>query len=154
MQSFPTFPLAPRYRLDDESPWLEGIDPLRRYWLSANGDRARTAIVDGLRPESFEAFVAQIRQFRALAPGDRLTLGTGSNPATEGSVLCVSNNCYAVETKFEGAPVWHLFDLEALESLLMTAHPDWIPSDRDMALGRRMLERAMVAPAEAMQSAS
>jgi hypothetical protein len=36
------FTLSPRYRLDDELPWLEGIDPSRHYWIRVNGERKIT----------------------------------------------------------------------------------------------------------------
>ena len=42
-----SFPLAPRYRLDDEDAWLVGIDPLRRYWFAANGDETIQVVVPG-----------------------------------------------------------------------------------------------------------
>ncbi|BAY07763.1 hypothetical protein NIES2098_08850 [Calothrix sp. NIES-2098] len=54
-------------------------------------------------------------------------------------IHCVSSNCYAVETEINDAPVWHLFDRETLDSLLMTAHPDWQYAPTDVELGRKLL---------------
>jgi hypothetical protein len=130
----PLFPLAPRYRLDDEQPWLEGIDPARNYWIRINGEEAQTVVIPGLLASSFAEFRTVIQQFRSLQPGAQMKLGRG---ATTVLLHCISNNCYAVEV--QGAAVWHLFDEETLDSLLMTAHPDWICSEKGIELGRRML---------------
>jgi len=45
--------------------------------------------------------------------------------------------------------VWHLFDYESLESLLMTAHPDWRCAPEHLALGRSLLSVAFEQPAAA-----
>lgn len=130
----PLFPLAPRYRLDDEQPWLEGIDPARNYWLWLNGDQQQTVVIPGLLASSLTEFRGLIQQFRSLQPGEQMKLSRG---ATAVYLHCVSNNCYAIEV--QGASVWHLFDEETLDSLLMTAHPDWACSSKGIELGRRML---------------
>ena len=36
------FTLSPRYRLDNELPWLEGIDLSRYYWIRVNKERKIT----------------------------------------------------------------------------------------------------------------
>lgn len=144
MKSF--FPLAPRYRLDDESPWLEGIDPTRHYWLAVNGDQEAIAVLPGLLPESFESFKRAMLTFRALQPGEQMSLSHISGHST---IYCVSQNCYAIEAEFQGALVWHLFDQETLDSLLMSAHPDWQCSPKDLELGRRMLQMSWSQPAAA-----
>lgn len=132
----PLFPLAPRYRLDDELPWLEGVDPSRHYWLKVNGDEALTIVIPGLAVASIEAFKTEVLRFRALQPGEEMEIRRAANHC---SVICVSQNCYAIATEIAGAPVWHLFDQESLESLLRTGHPDWKCSAKDMELGRRRL---------------
>jgi hypothetical protein len=133
------FPLAPRYRLDDEMPWLEGIDPTRHYWLWINGDQSLTTLIPGLSTPKFEDFKTTVKQFRALQPGERMALGDAV-PACQ--IVCISPNCYAIEMELNGAMVWHLFDQETLDSLLMTGHPDWQCSERDLMLGRRLLARS------------
>jgi hypothetical protein len=57
-------------------------------------------------------------------------------------IYCISLNCYAVEAQINEALVWHLFDQETLDSLLMTAHPDWVCAPSDIDLGRKMLLRS------------
>lgn len=135
----PLFPLAPRYRLDDELPWLEGIDPSRHYWLMVNGDAAVTVAIPGLAVTSPSEFKAEVLRFRALQPGDHMEI---QRAASTCSLVCVSQNCYAIAAEINGAPVWHLFDQESLESLLRTSHPDWKCAPKDVDLGRRMLARA------------
>jgi hypothetical protein len=51
---FSELSLAPRYRLDDDSPWLKGIDPLRRYWICVNGDPRSMRVLSGLSTQSPE----------------------------------------------------------------------------------------------------
>jgi hypothetical protein len=136
--------LSPRYRLDDLSPWLQGIDPLRRYWLNANGDAGAVRRLPGLQPADFNAFRQAIRRFRGMVPGEQLSL-----PASLGASLtihCVAENCYAIADDSPAAPVWHLFDHEALESLLMTAHPDWQCAPEHLSLGRSLLAYAWQQP--------
>lgn len=133
------FPLSPRYRLDDELPWLLGIDPVRRYWLSVNGSDRLTVGIPGLMTSDFAEFKETILKFRNLAPGEMLTLKTWSQPT---QVYCIATNCYAIPAEVAGAAVWHLFDRETLESLLMTAHPDWQCSAKDVELGRRLLSHS------------
>ena len=135
----PLFPLAPRYRLDDEHPWLEGIDPSRHYWIRVNGDADCVVAIPGLVVASPEEFKAMVLAFRALQVGEELTI---TRVAQRCTILCISQNCYAIATEHEGAPVWHLFDQESLESLLRTSHPDWRCAERDVELGRRLLSQS------------
>lgn len=133
------FPLAPRYRLDDELPWLEGIDPSRRYWLRVNGETTITVMIPGLAVTSAAEFKTAVLQFRALQPGEEMAIQRAASHCT---IICVSQNCYAIATEIAGAPVWHLFDQESLESLLRTSHPDWQCAPQDLELGRRLLMRS------------
>ena len=134
------FCLSPRYRLDDESPWLQGIDPSRHYWLSVNGDKNVTIAIPGLVVSSISELKPAIHQFRSLQPGEQMTVNRIASAST---IHCVSPNCYAVEGEINGAPIWHLFDHETLDSLLMTAHPDWQCAPSDIDLGRRLLLRSL-----------
>lgn len=143
---YPSFPLAPRYRLDDEMPWLEGIDPTRHYWVRVNGDEQAIAILPGLSARSLDEFKPTMRRFRALEAGQTLTLERVSERCT---ILCISQNCYALEVHGQEAPVWHLFDQETMDSLLMTSHPDWQCAAKDLDLGRRLLMRSWQQPAAA-----
>lgn len=138
------FCLSPRYRLDDEFPWLEGIDPSRHYWVAVNGDSNSTVAIPGLVVDSISELKQAMQQFRALQPGEQMTLARIANALT---IHCISSNCYAVEDKINDAQVWHLFDQETLDSLLMTAHPDWQCAPSDVELGRRLLLRALQEPA-------
>lgn len=136
---FSQLSLSPRYRLDDEQPWLQGVDPLRRYWIAVNGDDSQARRLPGLSCNQFDAFKRAIRSFRSLDVGQELSL-----PGALGELLtifCVAENCYAIADN-SGAPVWHLFDREALESLLMTAHPDWQCAPQHLMLGRSILTAA------------
>jgi hypothetical protein len=63
--------------------------------------------------------------------------------ASSCTIHCVSLNCYGVEAEINNAPVWHLFDQETLDSLLMTAHPDWQCAPKDIELGRKLLLRSL-----------
>lgn len=144
---FSELSLAPRYRLDDQSPWLQGIDPLRRYWIHVNGEQHYVRMLPGLKTHDFESFRQAIRSFRNLTIGAVLTL-----PAELGrglTIHCVAENCYAVVDSTTSAPVWHLFDYESLESLLMTAHPDWQCASQHLELGRSLLSLAFEQPAAA-----
>ncbi|WP_414544160.1 hypothetical protein [Nostoc sp. CCY0012] len=134
------FCLSPRYRLDDESPWLEGIDPSRHYWVAVNGDKNLTVAIPGLVVSSMSELKQNIRQFRALQPGEKMTVARIASACT---IHCISSNCYAIEDQINDAQVWHLFDQETLDSLLMTAHPDWQCAPSDMELGRRLLLRSL-----------
>lgn len=133
------FCLSPRYRLDDESPWLEGIDPSRHYWIAVNGEKKATMALPGLIVSSVSEFKEVIRQFRSLQPGEIMSLARISSRCM---IRCVSPNCYALESRINDAPVWHLFDQETLDSLLMTAHPDWQCAPSDVELGRNLLLRS------------
>jgi hypothetical protein len=133
------FALSPRYRLDDELPWLEAIDPSRHYWIAVNGDSNATTAIPGLAVSSFDEFKQAIRQFRALQVGGQMTIARAASTCT---VTCISSNCYAIQAEVNGAAVWHLFDRETLESLLMTAHPDWQCSPKDVEMGRKLLAKS------------
>ncbi|BAY45108.1 hypothetical protein SAMD00079811_27100 [Scytonema sp. HK-05] len=135
----PSICLSPRYRLDDELPWLEGIDPSRHYWIAVNGDKNLTVAIPGLTVSSITELKQSIREFRALQPGEQMTLARVASTCT---IHCVSSNCYAVEAQINDAWVWHLFDQETLDSLLMTAHPDWQCAPKDIELGRKLLMRS------------
>ncbi|PSN17048.1 hypothetical protein C7271_19795 [filamentous cyanobacterium CCP5] len=140
-----SFPLAPRYRLDDGDAWLVGIDPLRRYWVAANGDDASSLVIPGLSVADFELFRDLMLAFRNMRSGDSLPLPTAVGVPL--LVTCVSKNCFLVESAVDGCPASHLFDQEALESLLMTAHPDWRCAPHHKDLGNRMLSLAWEKPA-------
>lgn len=133
------FVLAPRYRLDDESLWLEGIDPARHYWIAVNGQSALTVAIPGLSVSCPSEWKQAIRQFHALRLGEAMQLARTASSCT---IHCISENCYAIASEVQNAPVWHLFDRETIESLLGTAHPDWQCSAKDIDLGRRMLMRS------------
>lgn len=139
-----SFTLAPRYRLDDESIWLVGIDPSRHYWLNLNGDPQTQVVLPGFIATSAMLWKQVFKQFRSLQPGEKMTIAR-----TAGVLMihCVSSNCYAIASEINNAPVWHLFDCESLESLFMSAHPDWICAPTDVDLGRQMIERAFAQPA-------
>ncbi len=143
------FVLSPRYYLDDEG-WLEGVDPSRNYWLRVNGDSRVEAVIPGLIVPSLEELRTVIKKFRALQSGETLVIERIADSST---IYCIGNNCYAIETIIEEAPVWHLFDRETLETLLMTAHPDWIPSEKDVELGRRMLLKSLAQPVTSVKKA-
>ncbi|NJN23525.1 MAG: hypothetical protein HC810_02870 [Acaryochloridaceae cyanobacterium RL_2_7] len=131
------FSLAPRYCLIDSNPWLVGIDPLRRYWLNVNGDANRVVNLPGLTSGNFEALQTAIQNFRNL----ELQQSMDAPTFMEGGAMklhCVSPNLYAIEGEVDGK-VWHLFDAEAIEAFLMTAHPDWQCAPQDIALGQAQL---------------
>lgn len=134
------FCLSPRYRLDDELPWLEGIDPSRHYWVAVNGDKNLTVALGGLIVSSKSELRHAMGQFRSLQPGEQMTLTRIASACT---IHCVSSNCYAIESQINGAIVWHLFDQETLDSLLMTAHPDWQCAPSDIELARKLLLRSL-----------
>lgn len=141
------FLLCPRYRLDDESLWLLGIDPARHYWITINGEAAFTVSIPGLAVSSVAEWKQIMRQFRGLQPGEQMELVRVSQSV---NIICISENCFAIATEYNAAPVWHLFDQETLESLLRTAHPDWQCSEKDIDLGRRMLIRSLEQPAASL----
>ena len=144
---FSEMSLAPRYRLDDESPWLKGTDPMRRYWIHVNGEQGFLRALPGLKPNDFETFRQAIISFRNLAIGGVLTLPTELGRSL--TIHCVAENCYAIADSTTADPVWHLFDYESLESLLMTAHPDWRCAPEHLELGRSLLSLAFEQPAAA-----
>ena len=131
--------LVPRYRLDDDSSWLLAIDPVRRYWIAANGDERLSTEIAGLLTSDKQTFREVILQFRALTSGETLNLPTYRE---ETQIYCVATNCYAVVGEVAGAEVWHIFDRESLESLLMTAHSDWIPNPKDLERSRQLLSKS------------
>jgi hypothetical protein len=139
------FPLVPRYRLDDEQTWLVGIDPLRRYWLLVNGDEAKPIILPGLSINDFDQFRQAILAFRGLVAGDTLDLPTATGDVL--TIRCASKNCFAIDFDVDGYLATHLFDQESLESLLMTAHPDWRCAPHHRDLGREMLSLSWHQPA-------
>ncbi|MFQ4137162.1 hypothetical protein PGN35_012675 [Nodosilinea sp. PGN35] len=141
---FSELSLAPRYRLDDESPWLKGIDPLRRYWICVNGDPRSLRVLPGLAAQSEAAFQQAMHGFSSLAIGQELTLPAGMGDRL--TIYCVAQNCYAIADGSTGAEVWHLFDGESLESLLLTAHPDWQCAPEHLNLGRMLLTAAFRQP--------
>lgn len=140
------FILSPRYRLDSDSPWLEGIDPVRHYWIALNGNDEMVVPVPGLLTNSIHQLREAIQKFRSLKHGEQMTLERSSNHHV---IHCISANCYAIEGKVNGAAVWHLFDHETLESLMMTAHPDWYCAPKDIELGRKLLSLAWEQPVAA-----
>lgn len=140
------FPLAPRYRLDDENPWLKGIDPSRHYWIHVNGEQKLTAVLPGLIVSSANEFKQMILRWRALQPGQQMTIERAAGSCM---IYCISENCYAIEDQNEPIKVWHIFDQETVESLLMTSHPDWKCSTKDVELGRELLARSLQLPAKA-----
>lgn len=142
---FSELSLAPRYRLDDNSPWLRGIDPLRRYWIYVNGDQSALRLLPGLASQSTTAFKQSMRAFHELAIGQELTLPTGLGDRL--AIHCVADNCYAIADLSTGHEVWHLFDRESLESLLLTAYPDWQCAPEHLNLGRSLLTVAWSQPA-------
>lgn len=135
-----SFCLSPRYRLDDEFPWLEGIDPSRHYWIKVNGDDSLTIAIPGLLVSSMDELKQAMKEFRLLKPGEQMTL---HRAASSYQIHCISSNCYAMETEINNAPVWHLFDQETLDSLLISAHPDWQCAPSDLELGRKLLLRSL-----------
>ncbi|MDJ0713847.1 MAG: hypothetical protein QNJ54_06475 [Prochloraceae cyanobacterium] len=138
------FILSPRYRLDDQSPWLEGIDPSRQYWIFVNGDTRVSVVIPGLNVSSLNELKEIILRFRSLQPKEEMTV---ERIAGSYKIQCISSNCYAVEGEVAGAETWHLFDRESLESLLMTSHPDWQPAPEHIELGRRQLAKSFQQPA-------
>lgn len=134
------FILSPRYRLDDELPWLEGIDPARYYWIAVNGNPAVKVAIPGLTVSSLKEWKQTIKQFRSLQAGETMEI---VRIASSCSIHCIGDNCYAIAAEVNGAPVWHLFDHETLSSLLMTSHPDWQCTPKDLELGRQILARSL-----------
>ncbi|MGD1952314.1 MAG: hypothetical protein ACFB14_22105 [Leptolyngbyaceae cyanobacterium] len=145
MQSL--LPLAPRYTLDDESPWLLGIDPVRRYWFKINGEEDCAIAIPGLSTVSFEVLKEAIRSFRTLPVGATLTLPTFTTERL--TIHRLANNLYAIPQPINGASTWHLFDRETVESFLLTAHPDWQCASQDIALGRDAILQSWEQPSVA-----
>ena len=134
-----TLCLSPRYNLDDDSAWLLSIDPLRRYWIAVNGNENFAVGISGLFTAEMSVLRDTVLKFRDLNLGETLELATYSEPTR---LHCVSANCYALVGQVNGAEVWHLLDRETLESLLMTAHPDWLPSPEDISRSQELLSRS------------
>ncbi|MEM9155588.1 MAG: hypothetical protein AAGB13_11225 [Cyanobacteria bacterium P01_F01_bin.33] len=132
--------LAPRYHLDDETVWLVGIDPVRRYWIQVNGDSMMRVAIPGLLLSEQQEFKSAILDFRSLQPDQTLTLSTFSKRALV--IHRVAENLYAIPHPVDGAIAWHLFDRETIESFLLTAHEDWKCAPQDVALGRELVFKA------------
>ncbi|MEO1590232.1 MAG: hypothetical protein AAFU71_02955 [Cyanobacteria bacterium J06632_22] len=143
----PQLSLTPRYTLDDSSPWLVGIDPVRRYWIKVNGESDQTIQIPGMMSASLNIVKQAIQSFRASQPGMTMTLPTAASATLK--IYHVNNNLYAVPAMVEGATAWHLFDAETIESFLLTAHPDWQCAPQDVALGRTLLCQAWEQPSAA-----
>jgi hypothetical protein len=139
--------LSPRYTLDDESPWLVGIDPVRRYWVRINGETDLTIAIPGLVVSSSAAFKEAIVSFRSLAVGKTLTLPTFTRKPLQ--IHHLADNLYAIAAAEQEAPVWHLFDRETIEAFLLTAHPDWQCAPQDVALGRDLIWQSWQQPSAA-----
>ena len=131
---------APRYTLDDESPWLMGIDPIRRYWINVNGEKSMAITIPGLLTPSLEVLQEAIRSFRSLPAGATLTLPTFTDERL--TIHHPVENIYAVPYSIEGRNAWHIFDRETVESFLLTAHPDWQCAPQDLTLGRNLITQA------------
>ena len=129
--------LSPRYTLDDELPWLIGIDPVRRYWIKVNGDPSIPVTVPGFMIPSLTAFKEAILNFRSMEVGSTLTLPTFTSESLK--IHHLATNLYAVPYRVKGAQAWHLFDRETVEALLLAAHPDWQCAPQDVALGRNLV---------------
>lgn len=129
--------LAPRYRLDDSQPWLIGIDPIHRYWIQVNGVKDLQTVISGLSIDDKAAFTDTILRFRRMKDGEIIALPTATSEALV--IRRIGPNLFAVGTAIEGAAVEHLFDREALESLLMTAHPDWRCAPEHVQLAKKLL---------------
>jgi hypothetical protein len=126
----------PRYCLKD-AQWLLGTDPLRRYWLCANEDPTQVAVIQGPAFEYFIHFRQMLVRLRGLVAGDFLELQTAGHPL---QIDCLAPDCYAVSGTVRGAAATHLFDRKSLESLLLSAHPAWEGSPRDLLLGQTLLQ--------------
>lgn len=135
-----SFCLSPRYRLDNDLVWLEGIDPSRHYWIKVNGDSNLIVAIPGLLVSSIDEIKHAMKKFRLLEPGEQMTI---ERVASTCQIHCISSNCYAIETEIDNAPVWHLFDQETLDSLLISAHPDWQCAPYGIELGRKLLVRSL-----------
>lgn len=142
-----TLALAPRYTLDDESIWLIGIDPVRRYCIRPDGEPCLTLKIPGLMTASFEALKGSIQGFRALLPGSSMSLPTYTSEKL--TIHYLAEDLYAISYPVNGAPAWHLFDRETIESFLLTAHPDWQCAPKDIALGRDLLSQSWAQPCAA-----
>ena len=139
--------LAPRYNLDDETVWLIGIDPVRRYWIQVNGDSTMRIAIPGLMLSEQQDFKSAILDFRSLQQGQTLTLSTFTSRSLV--IHCVAENLYAIPHPVDDSSVWHLFDRETVESFLLTAHGDWKCAPQDVALGRELVFKAWQQPCAA-----
>ncbi|MGK7909561.1 MAG: hypothetical protein AB4040_20315 [Synechococcus sp.] len=139
--------LSPRYTLDDEQPWLVGIDPVRRYWIKVNGNSSFPLTVPGLMVSSQQEFKSAILSFRSLKVGGALALPTFTS--TPLAIHHLAENLYAIVHPVDEAPAWHLFDRETIEAFLMAAHPDWQCAPQDIALGRDLIFQAWKQPTAA-----
>ena len=136
--------IFPRYTLDDETHWLVGIDPVRRYWIKVNNDPALTVAIPGLAVSSGGDFKPFFLAFRALTIGDTLALPTFTS--TPLMIRSLADNLYAIAYPINNAPTWHLFDREMVETFLLSAHPDWHCAPQDLELGRDLILRSWQLP--------
>lgn len=139
--------LTPRYTLDDESTWLIGIDPVRRYWIKVDDEAAITITIPGLLTPSFEALKEVVQSFRSLPVGAMLTLPTFTSERL--TIHHLTDNLYAIPHPVNGALAWHLFDRETIEAFLLTAHSDWQCAPQDLALGRDLITQGFKQPSVA-----
>lgn len=137
--------LAPRYRLDDSSPWLIGIDPIRRYWIQINGVQDLSTAISGLSIDDVSEFKEAILRFRRMRDGETIALPTATSEPLV--IRRIAPNLFALGEAVEGAAVEHLFDREALESLLMAAHPDWRCAPEHVQLAKKLLTVSWRQPA-------
>ena len=139
--------LVPRYTLDDESTWLTGIDPVRRYCIQLNGESSVMLKIPGLMTASFEALKGSIQAFRSLRPGASMSLPTFTRDNL--TIHYLAEDFYAIPHSVNGLPAWHLFDRETIESFLLTAHPDWQCAPQGIAMGRDVLSQSWAQPSAA-----
>jgi hypothetical protein len=137
----------PRYTLANETLWLVGIDPVRRYWVKVNGNPALTIAIPGLVVSSGEALRPLFLAFRTLRIGDTIALPTFTRTALK--IHCLADNLYAIAYPIDNAPTWHLFDRETIETFLLSAHPDWHCAPQDLELGRDLILRSWQLPSAA-----
>ncbi len=132
--------LTPRYTLDDASPWLLGIDPVRRYWINVNSEESTKITIPGLLIPSLETLKEAIQSFRTLPVGATLTLPTFTRERL--TIHHPMENIYAIPHPVNGVGAWHIFDRETVEAFLLTAHPEWQCAPQDLALGRDLITQA------------
>lgn len=129
--------LAPRYTWEHEFNWLLGVDPVRRYWIKIDRTDSVAVAIPGLSVQSLNVLQETIRSFHSLPVGSTITLPTFTTERL--TIHHLMENLYAIPHAINGAATWHLFDCKAIESLLLTAHPDWRCTPQDIALGRDVI---------------